>query len=402
MKKVAPLGVGLALSAGLFLSPFLTAQATGFDGKAYLIWECGEDTPCYHLFEDINTDNTYTIYNDSDVTADNHDGKTFSAVNVDTNNTTFALKYAFDAYLSGFTSFTMQVVMTYEDSEHNRLALDPLEAPIEANAYSHFGDRNFKVMIKSPNYIGVSLKNATSGYEPDFGNALNSAAYRDISGSTLGSPVTLYAIPQQDEVIISGVDGAFNSVTAKNLEKASAVQITPVAGGHKIKFNSNYYDRVIFEVTQGSTKKYIRIFRTAIQTQQVDVNPNSKAVNAIVYFDSSRDCDDYNLFAKLEYKNGSNKTIQLAPAEEHDDGYGNINPGCIEEGGTNLKKGYYTAEADVKLNQLSGIYFTVLKAGSTSTSYAGTLSGSKRGIYLNLESLPMTNTNWGKITPEKN
>lgn len=402
MKKVAPLGVGLALSAGLFLSPFLTAQATGFDGKAYLIWECGEDTPCYHLFEDINTDNTYTIYNDSDVTADNHDGKTFSAVNVDTNNTTFALKYAFDAYLSGFTSFTMQDVMTYEDSEHNRLALDPLEAPIEANAYSHFGDRNFKVMIKSPNYIGVSLKNATSGYEPDFGNALNSAAYRDISGSTLGSPVTLYAIPQQDEVIISGVDGAFNSVTAKNLEKASAVQITPVAGGHKIKFNSNYYDRVIFEVTQGSTKKYIRIFRTAIQTQQVDVNPNSKAVNAIVYFDSSRDCDDYNLFAKLEYKNGSNKTIQLAPAEEHDDGYGNINPGCIEEGGTNLKKGYYTAEADVKLNQLSGIYFTVLKAGSTSTSYAGTLSGSKRGIYLNLESLPMTNTNWGKITPEKN
>ncbi len=402
MKKVAPLGVGLALSAGLFLSPFLTAQATGFDGKAYLIWECGEDTPCYHLFEDINTDNTYTIYNDSDVTADNHDGKTFSAVNVDTNNTTFALKYAFDAYLSGFTSFTMQDVMTYEDGEHNRLALDPLEAPVEANAYSHFGDRNFKVMIKSPNYIGVSLKNATSGYEPDFGNALNSAAYRDISGSTLGSPVTLYAIPQQDEVIISGVDGAFDSVTAKNLEKASAVQITPVAGGHKIKFNSNYYDRVIFEVTQGSTKKYIRIFRTAIQTQQVDVNPNSKAVNAIVYFDSSRDCDDYNLFAKLEYKNGSNKTIQLAPAEEHDDGYGNINPGCIEEGGTNLKKGYYTAEADVKLNQLSGIYFTVSKAGSTSTSYAGTLSGSKRGIYLNLESLPMTNTNWGKITPEKN
>jgi len=401
-QKVAPLGVGLTLSASLFLSPILAAHADGFNGKAYLIWNCGEETPCYHLFEDINTDNSYTIYNDADVTADNHAGKTFSAHNVDANNTTFALKTPFDNYKSAHASFTMQDVMeaTYGDDE--RLALNPLEAPIEENAYTHFGDRNFKVMIKAPGYIGVSLKNSTSGYEPDFGSALNSATYRDISGSTASNPVTLYAVPQQDEVIISGVDGAFSSVKAIDLEKDSAVTISSVTGGHKIKFNSNYYDRVVFEVKQGSSTKYVRIFRTAVQTQKVDVNPNSKTVNAIIYFDSSKNCNNYDLYAKLEYKNGTEKTIKLSPAESHDDGYGNPEPGCLADGGTNLKKGYYTAEADVKLIDLSGIYFTATNTGSTSTNYAGTLSGSKKGIYLNLENTPMANTNWGKITPEKN
>ena len=403
--RVLPLGIGLAVCASLFATPIMSARAIGFDGNAYLIWDCGESTPCYHLFSDIRTDNSYTIYSDTNVTADNHAGKTFSAVNVNTNATTFALKAAYDTYKAAHSTHTMQDVMDYEDGDHNRLALNPLEAPTEHNAYTHFGDRNFKVMIKSAGYVGASVQNATDGYEPDFGNALNSVVYRDIAGSTQANPTVLHTIPQQTEVILTAEDGAFDSVVAMNLENANAITIAPVSGGHKVTFNSAYYDRIIFKVTKGSTTGYVQIFRTAVQVQQTDVNPNSKAVNAIVYFDSAKGCANFDVYAKLVYKNGSaQRTIKLAPTTSHDDGLGNIEPGCLgaHGGGTGLNKGYYTAQADVNLIDLSGIYFTATNAGSTSTTYAGTVSGSKKGIYMNLENTPMENTKWGKITPERN
>lgn len=399
--KVAPLGIGLALSASLFMAPIFSAHADGFDGKAYLIWECGEETPCYHLFTNINTDNTYTVYDDADVTADNHAGKTFSAVNVDVDNTTFALKAAFDEYKTANPEHTMQDVMTYEDGEHNRLALNPMNAPIEANAYTHFGDWNFKVMIKSPNYVGASIKNATDGYEPDFGSAINTVVYHDISGTTQTKPVTLYVIPQQTEIILSGVDGAFTSVEAVNLENADAVAITPVADGHKIKFNSAYYDRVIFKVTTATTTNYVRIFRTAIREPFPAIETNQKVAIATIYFDEGKNCSNYDVYAKLDYKNGTQKTVKMTPMASHTDPYDDqiVIDGCFDEGGLGLKKGHYSYTADTNLENLNGIYFTVSNAGSTATTYAGTLSGSKKGIYLDLD---RDSAYSRRINPEKN
>ena len=399
--KIAPVGIGLAIIASPFMYSNLAAHADGFDGKAYLVWDCNEENACYHLFSDIKTDNSYTIYADG-FSADNS-GKTFSAKNINIETTTFVLKTAFDSYLSNHTSYPITDIMEAEDGEGERIALNPLEAPIETNAYSHFGDRKFKVMIKSPEYTGVSVKNATDGYEPDFGNALNTVVYRDISGSTESNPVILYTIPQQEQIIISGENGtAFDSIEALNLNKSQAVNISSVSSGHKIQFNSNYYDHIIFKVTSGTSIGYIQIFRTAIQVQKVDISPNSNTLNAIIYFDSTKNCSSYDLFAKLAYKNGNEKTVKLSPASEHDDGYGNIESGCLANGGTNLKKGYYSTTIDTNLINLSGVYFTAINAGSTITNYAGTLSGSKKGVYLNLEETPITNQKYATIQPKGN
>ncbi|MBR1801814.1 hypothetical protein IJ768_01115 [Candidatus Saccharibacteria bacterium] len=399
-RTVAPTVAALAVTAGLFC-PLTSVHADSFDGKAYLIWDCGEETPCYHLFEDINTDNTYTIYSDTDIEADNHAEKTFSAVNVDVDNTTFALKTAYDTYKAANPDHTMQDVMEYEDGEHNRLALNPMNAPREANAYTHFGDWNFKVLIKSADYAGASIKNATDGYEPDFGAALNSVLYHDVSGTTKANPATLYVIPQQTEIILSGEAGAFDSVAAVDLENAGAVTVTSVAGGHKITFNSAYYDRVIFKVTKGTKTYYIRIFRTAVQEPFPAIETNQKVITALVYFDEGKTCADYEVSAKLDYKNGTQKTIKMGAATSFEDPFDPsiIVNSCYESGGEGLRKGHYTYTADVNLSNLNGIYFTVSKAGSTSTTYAGTLSGSKKGIYLDLSTSGKYSR---KINPDKN
>lgn len=397
-KSMVPIGTALAVSAGLFWP--LLAHADGFDGKAYLVWDCGETTPCYHEFTDIKTNNEYDVRQDG-MAADNHAGKTFSAKNVDVNKTTFALKAPFDNYKTAHATFTMQDVMDAEYGDHERLALNPMNAPIEANAYTHFGDWNFKIMIKSSDYVGASIKNATDGYEPDFGSALNTVMYHDISGTTQAKPATLYVIPQQTEIILSSVGGAFTSVEAVNLENSSAVTITSVEGGHKIKFNSAYYDRVIFKVTTATTTNYIRIFRTAIQEPFPAIETNQKVATAIVYFDEGKNCSDYDVYAKLDYKNGTAKTVKMTPVASHTDPFDDhiVINSCFDEGGLGLKKGYYSYTADTNLENLNGIYFTVSKAGTTNTTYTGTLSGSKKGIYLDLD----RNSAYSrKINPEKN
>ncbi len=399
-KTVAPSIAAIAVTAGIFC-PLTSVHANGFDGKAYLIWDCGEATPCYHLFEDINTDNTYTIYNDTDIEADNHVGKTFSAVQVDVDNTTFALKTAYDEYKAANPTHTMHDVMEYEDASHNRLALNPMNAPREANAYTHFGDWNFKVLVKSADYVGASIKNATDGYEPDFGAALNAVVYHDISGTTKANPTTLYVIPQQTEIILSGENGAFDSVVALDVENNNAISIASVSGGHKITFNSAYYDRVIFKVTKGTKTYYVRIFRTAVQEPFPAIETNQKVITALIYFDENKTCADYEVSAKLDYKNGTQKTVKMAAATSFTDPFDEniVIPGCYEPGGQGLRKGHYTYTADTNLSNLNGIYFTVSKAGSTTTNYAGTLSGSKKGIYLDLS----VGTKYSrKINPDKN
>jgi|GEM_PF-3759628 len=392
--KVALVGAGFAVAASPFVTPGLLVHADGFDGNAYLVWECDETTVCYHLFDDINTDNTTTFYQDG-FSADNYNTHTFDAKTANEDNATFALVADFTPVKDTATSI--------EYLKDEEIALNPLEAPIEENAFSSFGDRNFKVTIASPEYVGVVLKNTTEGYEPDFGSALNSVLSHDISESTEAKPTTLYTVPMQNKISLSmgGSTTNFDNVVATNLENEDAVIITKNTGTNSwdIEFKSAYYDRVIFKLTVGTTNYYVRIFRTAIQVQQVDVEPSSNKATAVVYFDSSKNCDSFDVYAKIAYKTGATKTVKMSPADNHDDGYGNIEDGCLAEGGTGLKKGYYTYTLDTTLNNLAGIYYTVSNTGSTSSVYTGTVTGSKKGIYLDLD---LTSEYARRINPEKN
>lgn len=410
-----------------------------FDGNAYLIWSCGDGT-CYHLFEDTKGKTLFIA--ESTITADNKRGEVFD---VHAKYKTFAAKDDFegwqDAYKQyknleeiDFSSLDTSIVIehvdmrdyeedaikdgacTKEDKDREeieecvdeyvsdkgifirRAGFQPVGEPYNNNAYVSYGDRNFKITIYNEDYRGVTLGTLDdlSYYPAVWTNPFLRVESFDISGTDKESATVIETVLLESTVNIKALE--YNDFEIKSIEALdvpkNAVTVTKERDEFKIKFASNFYDNVLFKVT--STDNEIYYFR--INRLTIDVNlihDDHKAfISSYFYFDNKTSYEDYSIKAKIVYKDGTFKIVEMENAKKIDDGLGN--PTYVyeldeekltgEEKGKGLKVSAYQYElTEEDEKNISKVYVNVEYKGSTKDTYAGAFAGSGKGVLIDFE-----------------
>ncbi|MBQ6355420.1 hypothetical protein IJJ18_03370 [Candidatus Saccharibacteria bacterium] len=261
-----------------------------------------------------------------------------------------------------------------------QLRIDPTGASKGKSIISTNGDRAFRLTIYDPStYFGVTNASNPSDLEywPDFWDeGMFNPAY-DLSGTTAAAPQTMQAYLLGDTVTlradeksapISGISIASEGVSA------AAVTISQSGANWNLKFNSNYYDKVVFKITAGGQDRYLQINRLNVLAVTPDPY-NGNTLGARAYIPTPND-GEFDVVATYYYASGSSKTTLLEKS------------GNAQGAGKNLKAQMYKvpASAGITMNGLGagspvGVSFTIVRAGSTPTNYKGTLAGSGRGVY---------------------
>ena len=419
-----------------------------FDGKAYVVWSCGTGT-CYHYFDNIPAfdDGNSTFYKATNVKADNDSTISFD---VKANRKDWILKEDFERWENSYkakyhveeinwanvdpediigeppdmreweekaiTSGTCvrppedapgnerenfeRCVDKYAEEQSGMLPfvkLQPVGEPSYTNAYVSYGDRNFKVVIYNNEYKGVTMGDLSklSYYPAEWTNAFIRRDQFDISGSTKNKPAQLNSILLESTVRIKALD--YNGFEIASIEPLDvpedAVTVTKENKEFKLEYSSNFYDEVVFKVTD--TKggvSYMQIKRYTIDgwIKFVDNHP---VLTADFYFDREKSYKDFDLTAKIIYKDGTSRNVTLTASYGIDDGLGNmtwdyeVDEEKTEygEGGKGLKKSSFNCNLEDGEDRLiDRVYLNAEYKGSTEYNYAGAYVGSGEGVLANI------------------
>ena len=374
-----------------------------FDGSAYFVWKCNGNI-CKHKIEGItggvlvNGRNTYQVnYIKESTIVDGNNRLEISSL--DEGDYMWIWSDKADV-LNGLN--TWEELINYGDSisydEKRDFMIDPTGAKYGANSISTNGDRNFRATIyDEDNYhsivFGVSEDDYTyfpSLWDPDF-----FCSEVDISGTTKESPAYYETYILEPNLKFSaGSKSASGIKSVKALDvNEGAVSISKDGNEYSIRFNSNYYDNVIFEITDNNDDKhYIEIKRIVISTfdnmRDRNTNGTSLQVGVNLLYPASKSYNDYEIIADIEYQDGTRKSVKAKKVQTYQDLYRTGEMVLTDEwdAGKNLKAASYGVEV---AENVKSIHFNAIKKGALETdSYGGTFAGSGKGMkFENLEKI---------------
>ena len=420
---------------------------SNFDGSAYLVWSCKEGT-CYSLVEGLSNSVKYIVA-DTILSATNGSKfdisaetkgfviaadftewqtyyKTFYGVSsidwskLDANLVLNPMlgdmrQYEQQAEEYGACSKTGVAQETFERCVDNYVSnalklfnhpvgLRPVGEPYSNNAYVSYGDRNFKVIVYNEEYRGLTIGslNDLHYYPSTWTDEMVRIDAYDISDTTKEDPAVIDAVILEKTINLKAL-GDFNAFTIKKVEALDipegAVDIRFVDGEYKITFSSNFYDKVVFKITDTEDKEYfVRINRFTLELDRDEIHyrdgeTNDYDIKTKFYFDRETSYSDYVLTAKIEYTDGTSKVVEMVNAREIDNGMGDKvyapeiddqeNPSGPHNG-RGLKIAAYKLtikNADVK--NISRVFINVEMAGSTAENYEGAFAGSGKGVVIN-------------------
>ena len=335
---------------------------TNFDGRAVVLWSCGNGV-CYHTFDNIPDfdDGNSTFYKDTDIEADNKLGTTFD-VNADyigwyltdeftewqnlyeiatgnsvdwntldpeliigdPNNNIGELETA--AINAGVCTApaTESCINTYAANQGQIWThkLQPVGEPSYNNAYVSYGDRNFKVIIYNNDYRALSIGdlNSLTYYPNTYTNELTRQDSFDISDTDEFSYTDIDMVLLEDTINLKALNyNGFELTSMEALEvPTGAVNVKKNSDGtFTIKFNSNFFDEVVFKaIDKDGNEYYFRIVRSSIYAASVDLARGRGISVPYFYFDRNTSVDDYKLTARIEYIDGSAKIVELVNAKQ--------------------------------------------------------------------------------------
>ena len=368
-------------------------EENNFNGDAYLVWSCGNKI-CYHLFHGLS--NNASFVQASTITADNDSSKTFD---VHAEEKFFAPPELFATKKAEIDANTIDINSLIGPEGIDYM---PVGEPSLNNAYTSYGNRNFKITIYGDEYRGVSLGSLSDlkYYPSAWTDDLARIESYDISGTTKENPTDIDTVLLEPTVNIKALN-SYNGFEIAKIEAldvpTNAVTITKANGEYKLKFSSNFYDKVVFKVTSTNNETYyLRVNRLTlgVNNDEVIYRPNGDDIDIIAnfYFDRTTSYEDYILTAKIEYKDGSTKVVKMVNAKEIDDGFGNKiyayelddqeNP-IGPSNGKGLKTSTYKYTIkNSEAKNINKVYINAEYKGSTSTNYAGAFAGSGKGIVI--------------------
>lgn len=413
-----------------------------FDGDAYAIWACGENDAevCLHLITGIENENGemeyYSAAGITDITNPSRVFDQFGFIEDEDRTRGMALKadaedwvkeylhdedvtvtdvdwsevdirqflrgtskgdYEFQLISDGICSADVSedelhacVDQYFDDnglSETRGVKLQPLSDESQGeHSYMSFGDRNFKIVIYEEGYKAIQLGDTSDMYYLPY--TMTDDVYVssiDISGTTAENPAHMDLLLLEDTITFDALtEGGLNiaSVVALDVPEG-AVSVSGTGGSYTIHFNSNFYDAVVFEITDVSGEKYyLQVDRSLLYVDVNDAFYGGSSVYVKFFFDAESDYDDYEILATYVYDDGS---MEIKTMQNRGSILCNLSDQCAGyqmEGGRNLKMADYEIEESLGFTEnMTGVYFNVRRVGSTDNVYAGTLSGSGIGYY---------------------
>ena len=277
--------------------------------------------------------------------------------------------------------------VNYNNSIHHIEAIDPCGGNDGPNSIVHNGYRDFRLIVYDDGYVPVTFNVDPENYTYYLGNwdpIFTNPVY-DVSGTTEAKPMdyTTYLLENR----LSFSSDEITSVKALNVPN-KAVTINKVDNSYTITFNSNFYSKVTFELTNRNGKKhYLRINRKFVDVD-TSGNMNSQDPNApreayvVFTYPAVRSYDDYDVIATITTDEGSTSRILTATNVKAGNLEGSVNEGKTFEAGYNLKKSYYALgmTKDVK-----SVNITITNKDATKgTTYGGTFGGNGEGVELDL------------------
>lgn len=405
-----------------------------FDGKAYILWSCESGGICMKHFDNIPSfdDGNSTFYKDTEIV----DQRTGEHFNIGAKYKGWATDGSFNNWVDAYKAVNNMDendpidwstvnpadmigdpidIRQYEEAsgctkegkaqdEYEacvnayaaqqgvlvaRAQLQPLNEPQYKNAYVSYGDRNFKTVIVNNDYKGVTIGSLDDlhYYTSEWENPYLRRDQYDISGTTKDKPTTIDTILLEKTVNIKEInENGFIITKIEALDVPSnAVKITKTDGEWHLEFSSNFYDHVVFKVTDSNNKvSYLQIKRYTIDAF-FKHEDNKPVINADFFFDKEKSYTDFEMTAVIVYKNGKEKNIKLTPHKGIDDGLGNITDAYEVLDGKGLKKATFQYElSDGEDRTIQNIYLNLEYKGSTNSKYAGSFAGSGRGVEANI------------------
>ena len=423
------------------------ASQTPFTGSAYLVWSCNEGT-CYKLIENLS--NTVSFIKAESIKSET-DGTT--VFDTSTTKKGFVLPGDFTEWQTYYKTFkNLQTIdwskldaglilyqadiniRVYEEKAlesgkctkegksreefeecvdgyieeqgifNHPVGLKPVGEPYSVNAFVSYGDRNFKAIIYNTQYKAVTIGSLSElSYYPSIwtDELIRIDAY-DISATTKDNPAQINAVILEPTINIRALNN-YNNLNITKIEALdipeNAVDIKLVNGEYKITFSSNFYDKVVFKITDDAGKEYfIRINRFTLELDRDEVRwrdgeTHDVDIKTNFYFDRNTSYKDYLLTAKVKYKDGSSKIIEMTNAKEIDNGMGDkvytyeiddqVNP-TGPHNGKGLKLSTYKVTFTMEeVKKIDKVYLNVEFKGSTQNLYAGAFAGSGNGVVIN-------------------
>lgn len=372
-----------------------------FDGNAYFVWVDSNDKICYHKFtglqgrpEDPNEGYKINYINVSELTdqSTNNSAYVWGQENA---NWVLAADME-DEHGDVRTDLTKTYIFgtgVYNEDRRIEMGvqLDPTGAQNGANSICSNGNRKFRTTIYRDNYNAIEFSSNTNDYTyfPCFWDQTFFSSTVDISGTTKDRPAEYdtYLLESTIRFTKGQFSAPITAVEALDVNP-NAVDIRIVDGTCTIKFNSNYYDNVIFKITAGGKDYFVKVNRLVLDIKDnfgpTTTNP---CLIARIFYDTSKSYDDFEVVATVIYNNGNTETKVLTPEKlryyDSDDHNREIQG---NEYALNGGKGLYESQCYIEVDNrnLVGAYFTIVKKGSLTAegdTYNGTFSGSGEGTY---------------------
>lgn len=280
--------------------------------------------------------------------------------------------------------------------------LQPVGEPDEINAYVSFGDRNFKVVIYNEEYKGVSTTADFSDlhyYPASWADAFTRIDQYDVSATDEDHPTALNSILLESTVNLDILP--YNGYEVASIEALDvpedAVNIQEVAKQNpednqqfKIIFTSNFYDHVVFKLTDtNGGESYVQIMRATIDGWIRD----GDTLSADFYFDRTKSYTDFILTAKVLYYDGTIENVTLEAVDHFRDSLGNpidaYEADQEESAGPFQGKGLKQSVFEYRLGEnadrnVKDIYLNAEYTGNDPSVYPGAYSGSGEGTPANL------------------
>lgn len=370
-----------------------------FDGRAYFVWDCNGKV-CYHLFDSLKSIdqgvNKIDVTKITDISG-NNGAYTFKQKDADwilpvdfvDNNGKVLDKW------SGKTAAQILAPPDQGGASIRGIAFGEGENSISTNE-----DQMFKVIIYRNGYKTVTVGDSSADYTyfPAIWDTAENPESTfnpeiDISGTTASKParVDTYLGEPTVKIKASGIA----SIRPLNVN-STAVSVTKGDMDYfEIKFNSNYYDHVVFELTGTDSKTYYLMVARVSFSVSNDFYPDRPHVFAaqVMYPTGTANGDTYNVIATVVDKNG-NKKIHTLKGEDFVRSYYDNQAG--KEVSENLGKSYpcgknlsctQFAITVGKIYEIKGVYVNVVKTTTSSVAdvYPGTFSGSNLGAFWSSE-----------------
>jgi len=370
-----------------------------FDGNAYFFWVGEGNKLCYHRFTGMlgNGGENVNYYEVSELTDQSGNNipyiwgqeKANWALARDVEQEPEVIK----------PNLSITDVFGNGTEENRGCQLDPCGAENGANTISTNGDRSFKATIyRAGQYEGLTFGTTEEDYTyfPDFWDPTFFNSTIDISKTTAQNPAVYTTCLLEPKIKFrtgSHSKSPIRSVKALDVNDG-AVEITRNQGeGYfSVKFNSNFYDKVTFELEDEQGEKYYVILARATITAHDNFAPDMQGakVTASLYYPETESYTDYEVVATICTADGTTKTpavLKASKIEERDvEIYEN---GYSAHAGKGLRRSSYvvdlskygTTGQEVSRN-VKGIYFTAIKKGALQgNTYGGTFSGSGKGTF---------------------